>query len=120
MTFSRFNLLLNSLKKTIIRSNVSFREWFGEWASARYCESLMELLRQRFRIVQSTGIEAFREPIMGRGERVGRTHFVVLVHLHGADVTKRDIHILELLVVDAIPEHFIPSKHFTGRLVSGL
>lgn len=57
-------------------------EWFGEWASARYCESLMELLRQRFRIVQSTGIEAFREPIMGRGERVGRTHFVVLVLPH--------------------------------------
>ena len=57
-------------------------EWFGEWASARYCEILMKLLRQRFQIVQSTGIEAFRELIMGQGERVGRTHFVVLVLPH--------------------------------------
>ena len=50
----------------------------------------MELLRQRFRIVQSTGIEAFREPIMGRGERVGRTHFVVLVLPHRRAGNKRE------------------------------
>ena len=57
---------------------------------------------------------------IGRGEWAGRTHVVVLVSPTGAEVTEGDVHTLELLVADAVLEHFILSKHFTGRLVSGL